>query len=146
MAIKNTNKLKVTVGLSLKNALLYGSVGMATGALCCFLVLFLNSFFKSEDIYAGVSNGTVSASQSICVGDSAILSASGGEIYRWTPSTGLNNPNIQNPKASPQKNTTYNVSVYKQLGNLINESGRFDINSDLLNGNDRVVFKKTISV
>lgn len=31
--------------------------------------------------------------------------------YVWSPSTGLTNPNIANPKASPTSNTTYTVTV-----------------------------------
>ena len=36
--------------------------------------------------------------------------ASGGNSYQWTPSTGLNNPNIANPFASPSVTTTYTLT------------------------------------
>lgn len=53
----------------------------------------------------------VSQDTSICNGDSAYLSASGGDSYVWSPTTGLSNPFSANPKASPSKNTTYHVRV-----------------------------------
>ena len=49
----------------------------------------------------------------ICVAQqsSAQLSASGGNTYIWSPATGLSNPNIANPVASPTTTTIYTVSV-----------------------------------
>jgi gliding motility-associated-like protein len=51
-------------------------------------------------------------SPTICGGQqSAQLNASGGNTYTWSPPTGLNNPNIANPVASPSVTTVYTVSV-----------------------------------
>lgn len=48
----------------------------------------------------------------ICSGGSVQLSASsGGVTYSWTPTDGLDNPNIANPIASPTDTTTYYVMV-----------------------------------
>jgi len=47
----------------------------------------------------------------ICVGDSVQLTASGGTMYSWAPITGLSNPNIANPMASPPSTTNYVVTV-----------------------------------
>ncbi len=49
----------------------------------------------------------------VCSGgqSSAQLNASGGNTYSWSPTTGLNNPNIPNPMASPTVPTQYVVSV-----------------------------------
>ncbi len=46
---------------------------------------------------------TVSATgtDSVCLGQSAPLNATGASIYNWTPAQGLNNPNIANPVATP---------------------------------------------
>lgn len=49
--------------------------------------------------------------QSVCLGSSASLSASGGSQYSWSPTTGLDNSSIANPLASPSVNTTYTVTV-----------------------------------
>ncbi len=46
----------------------------------------------------------------ICIGQAtAQLTASGGDTYQWFPATGLSNPNIPNPVASPAVTTTYRV-------------------------------------
>ncbi len=46
---------------------------------------------------------------SICAGGSRKLSASGAHSYTWSPSAGLNNPNIAEPIASPLITTRYMV-------------------------------------
>ncbi|WP_222538905.1 gliding motility-associated C-terminal domain-containing protein [Pedobacter polysacchareus] len=47
----------------------------------------------------------------ICYGASILLEASGGNSYKWSPTTGLSDPNIANPIASPTHTTTYEVTV-----------------------------------
>lgn len=54
---------------------------------------------------------SISNSVSICKGESVRLFAGGSNTYRWAPPTGLNNPNIQNPYASPNQTTEYTVRV-----------------------------------
>ncbi len=46
----------------------------------------------------------------VCLNDSAQLSANGVTSYSWSPSTGLSNAAIGNPKASPAATTTYTVT------------------------------------
>ncbi len=53
----------------------------------------------------------VSKDTAICIGSSVRLLASGGSDYLWTPSTGLNNPAIPNPIATPTVTTDYKVRV-----------------------------------
>ena len=48
---------------------------------------------------------------SVCEGQSATLSASGGNAYVWSPTTGLSNPNIASPTVTPTSTTTYTVTV-----------------------------------
>ncbi len=79
------------------------------------------------------SNGTCAASEpvvvtvqftlanagpdtTICLGQSATLTATGGVSYSWTPTAGLNNPNIQNPIATPTVTTTYTCTVTNAIG------------------------------
>jgi gliding motility-associated-like protein len=45
------------------------------------------------------------------------LKLSGGVKYKWTPATGLNNPNIPNPIAAPKETTTYAVEVTDACNN-----------------------------
>ena len=62
-------------------------------------------------------NLTVSANpEVIAKGSSSQLNATasngnGSFTYRWTPSTGLSNTNIQNPTATPNTTTTYTCTV-----------------------------------
>ncbi|TAL60470.1 MAG: hypothetical protein EPN85_07070, partial [Bacteroidetes bacterium] len=48
---------------------------------------------------------------SICQGQSSTLNASGGSGYSWSPASGLSNPNISNPVASPSSSAMYIVIV-----------------------------------
>ncbi len=53
---------------------------------------------------------TITGNQTICTGSSTVLTASGGSTYVWTPATGLSNPWVSNPSASPTTNTSYTVT------------------------------------
>lgn len=54
---------------------------------------------------------SITQSDVLCYGQSKMLTATGGRLYRWTPETGLSNPNIHNPVATPQRTTTYTVTI-----------------------------------
>jgi gliding motility-associated-like protein len=56
------------------------------------------------------------ADDSLCLGQSIQLIASGTEFYSWSPATGLNNPNIANPTARPETTTTYVVTGSDRKG------------------------------
>jgi gliding motility-associated-like protein len=47
----------------------------------------------------------------ICYGQSATLNGSGGTVYRWSPSTYLNNPALPNAVSTPDRNIYYVLSV-----------------------------------
>ncbi len=64
----------------------------------------------------------------ICFGESVQLFSGGGETYTWDPPAGLNNPNIQNPIATPLATTTYTVTVGQTTGNMV-------FNGDFSQGN-----------
>jgi gliding motility-associated-like protein len=51
----------------------------------------------------------------ICQGDNTQLQASGGTTYSWSPSTGLSDPNIADPVASPTDTTKYTVTVSNSI-------------------------------
>jgi len=61
--------------------------------------------FVSPEIFIDVSPDT------ICSGDTAQLSSSGGVQYVWEPAGDLSNFQAQNPKAFPNVTTTYTVTV-----------------------------------
>ncbi|MCF8277595.1 MAG: PKD domain-containing protein [Flavobacteriales bacterium] len=50
-------------------------------------------------------------SQTICESESVQLGATGGDSYSWSPSTGLSDPSVANPSASPSVTTTYLVTI-----------------------------------
>ncbi|MCH2258833.1 MAG: proprotein convertase P-domain-containing protein, partial [Alteromonas sp.] len=50
------------------------------------------------------------------IGGSPTGSGSPGLTYSWSPTTGLTNPNIANPSASPATTTTYTVTVTDAAG------------------------------
>ncbi|HLP21343.1 MAG TPA: choice-of-anchor L domain-containing protein, partial [Chitinophagales bacterium] len=55
---------------------------------------------------------TISATDTtLCLGQSTQLDANGGITYSWTPTTGLSNPNIKNPVATPSVTTTYTCNM-----------------------------------
>jgi hypothetical protein len=54
---------------------------------------------------------STSGDTSICFGSSIQLQAAGGLNYSWAPVTGLNDPSIANPIASPTLTTQYTVTV-----------------------------------
>ncbi|OFY09615.1 MAG: hypothetical protein A2W93_07165 [Bacteroidetes bacterium GWF2_43_63] len=60
---------------------------------------------------SGVFTADAGPDVTICGGQNTTLNASGGSAYAWSPTTGLSNPNIANPIASPSVTTTYTVSV-----------------------------------
>ncbi|MEP6724515.1 MAG: PKD domain-containing protein [Bacteroidota bacterium] len=52
----------------------------------------------------------------VCKGSTIEIKATGGTIYQWTPATGLSDPAIASPYASPAINTTYTVTVKDNIG------------------------------
>ncbi len=64
------------------------------------------SIYQQPDVFAG--NDTI-----IPPGDSTQLGTTGRPdiIYSWSPSTGLNNPNIANPMATPGTSISYTLTV-----------------------------------
>lgn len=52
----------------------------------------------------------------VCIGGSTQLYANGGVSYSWSPAATLDDPNIQNPIATPTQPTDYIVEVTTALG------------------------------
>jgi len=70
----------------------------------------------SDTISIGEQNFAVGDGGFICGGESFQLEASGAEIYRWSPQTFLNNPNVPNPIATPPETITYTVTMINDFG------------------------------
>ncbi len=73
-----------------------------------------NSCTATDDIVVNVlttPNAFAGQDVTICKGDTTQLFASGGSIYTWNNSTGLSDPNINNPYVFPATTTMYVVTV-----------------------------------
>ena len=55
------------------------------------------------------------STDSLCLGQSVQLFASGEQVYTWSPVAGLSNPSISNPIARPDTTTTYTVTAADSL-------------------------------
>lgn len=66
----------------------------------------------------------------ICPEGQFQLKVSGGKSYSWSPTTGLSNPNIPNPIASPDTTTTYIVDVLDACNNPFSDSITVFIDGD----------------
>ena len=53
----------------------------------------------------------VNPGDTICLGESVRLFASGSQQYSWQPSAGINDPNSFSPQASPSSSTLYTVTA-----------------------------------
>lgn len=56
----------------------------------------------------------ISQDTTICQGNPVQMHVDGDDnlTYKWSPSTGLSNPNIKNPAANPEANATYVMKAY----------------------------------
>lgn len=63
-----------------------------------------------------LSNVSISNNVIICAGENTQLIAGGGKEYLWTPASGLSNPDISNPIASPATTTIYTVVIKDNYG------------------------------
>lgn len=57
-----------------------------------------------------------SGNAQICPGGSVSLQASGGVAYSWSPASGLDNPQSATPVATPERTTTYTVTITSANG------------------------------
>lgn len=70
---------------------------------------------------------TVTPNDTICLGSSTQISASGGVNYVWTPAVGLSNPNVPNPIASPIVTTVYTVVATDVNNCTLSDSVRIQV-------------------
>jgi PKD repeat protein len=63
------------------------------------------------------ANFSISPNSSVCVNTPKELTAAGGTSYTWEPAMNLNNPNIANPKAIVDNNTTFTVLIKEEICN-----------------------------
>lgn len=89
-------------------------VSVASGSDCAFVDYII--FPSASGSGGNLSVNATATPAAICQGETSQLNAiasggSGTYTYLWTPSASLNNPNIQNPVATPSATTTYTVII-----------------------------------
>lgn len=109
-ATLNNPSISNPVATPSANTLYYVTV---TGANSCSKLDSVNVNVRAASTFA------INAPNSICPNASVQLSASGGDLYSWTPAGSLNNPSISNPVASPASTTTYSVQITDTLCNNV---------------------------
>lgn len=62
--------------------------------------------------------GLVTSNQTGCADQPIQLEVYGGDFFQWTPSTGLNNPNIRNPIAIIDSSVTYSIYARESVCNI----------------------------
>lgn len=67
-------------------------------------------------IYTPIPVADAGLDQVIYFGSSTQLEATGGVTYAWSPTIGLSDPNIPDPKANPEETTTYTVTIVSDYG------------------------------
>jgi gliding motility-associated-like protein len=78
------------------------------------VTIFVGSCSASEQVTITIDNPVpvnAGPDMEMCTGQSVQLNAINGNTYSWSPTTGLSNPNIANPLASPTVTTTYYVTA-----------------------------------
>ena len=68
----------------------------------------------------------------ICKGGRVQLKAQGGVSYKWLPTTGLSNPNIADPFASPDTTTLYRVEVADKCKRIRVDTVKVNVGGDPL--------------
>jgi gliding motility-associated-like protein len=66
---------------------------------------------------------TLSPPDTLCIGQSVQLHATGGDAYQWIPAVGLSNSAIANPVANPSATTTYTL-VATDNKNCFTDTGK----------------------
>lgn len=74
-------------------------------------------------------NASAGPDVAICFGGNTTLTGGGGITYSWLPTTGLSNPALSNPSASPTVTTNYSVYVTDINGCVDIDTVRVTVNS-----------------
>jgi hypothetical protein len=135
MAKRLQNSVRTTTKLSLRNALVYGSLGLLTGASLCVVVMLIGPRRDIEKSKREIKTITLQP-VTICSGGDVQLQPNGlvGDVFIWSPTEGLSNPHIPNPIASPQLTTVYNATIYKKTNTIFATSELLPVTSTELNG------------
>jgi gliding motility-associated-like protein len=71
---------------------------------------------SSENVTIYQTNAKLGNDTIVAIGQPIQLHASGGELYQWSPATGLSDPNIADPVATLNNDIQYVVEAYTSFG------------------------------
>jgi len=96
----------------------------------------LASCVNTAEVFVDIQSPSADAGSdtTIFFGETAFLDASGGVEYSWSPSTGLSDPNSENPLATPESTTTYTVTVTTAIGCVFTDEVTVIVSTDALVG------------
>ena len=94
-------------------------------------ISFASVIKKTDSVKITVSNPLVKTNNdtTFCKGGQVQLNTTGANSYSWSPATGLNNPNIPNPIASPLTTTQYIVTGITSAGCTAKDTVMININN-----------------
>ncbi|RYZ32711.1 MAG: gliding motility-associated C-terminal domain-containing protein [Sphingobacteriales bacterium] len=75
-----------------------------------------NSYTLSDSIRVYQTMANAGQDTILATGQAYTLRGSGGEIYRWSPATGLSDPNIPNPVFTPERNASFTLTTTTSFG------------------------------
>jgi len=100
------------------------------------------------DVDAGDDVSTYAGGSVLLGGRPTGCGGTGSLSYNWTPTTGLDNPNVANPRATPLTTTTYTVTVEDGVGCSNNDAITVTVRNALghihLQGNDGVMLLRVV--
>jgi len=96
----------------------------------------LASCVNTAEVFVDIQSPSADAGSdtTIFFGETAFLDASGGVEYSWSPSTGLSDPNSENPLATPESTITYTVTVTTAIGCVFTDEVTVIVSTDALVG------------
>ena len=96
----------------------------------------LASCVNTAEVFVDIQSPSADAGSdtTIFYGETAFLDASGGVEYSWSPTTGLDDPNSENPNASPETTTTYTVTVTTDIGCVFTDQVTVTVSTDAMVG------------
>lgn len=113
LSVSGANKYLWNNGVLLNNDTIFNPIAMPITNVSFIVTGFIGTCSNKDTISINIVTITPDAglNQSICVGDSVQLNASGGTKYEWLSNNSLNDTSIYNPIAKPLINTKYYVLV-----------------------------------
>ncbi len=123
--ITGTSTFSWSPTIILSNPSILTPIATPTSSLNIVLTATDGTCSESDTIHISVNlYANAGLDKTICYGSSVMIGSSISSLplgysISWSPSTGLSNPAIDQPAASPDTSTTYTMSIFDALSNLV---------------------------